>query len=111
MKPKYEARLREQYKGASNLQAMALSFIKDIEICHLLGCNEVVVNDLVGDYKALRQCLTELNQELGKMKQFKELNGLVPKYDAAYTKKCLYDDLTTLRTKFELDFDVKEVMK
>ena len=111
MKPKYEQRLRKECRKPFALQMDAIVFIKDIEICHMLGQNEVVIDDLVSDYKNLRLCLTDINKELARLKQFKELNDHLPKYDAAYTKKCLYDDLTTLKERFNLEFDVKEQMK
>jgi hypothetical protein len=120
MKPKRENVIREACDKPTkwdssldlfDLQLMALSIVRDIEVSHILGCNERVVNPLVGEYVMLRTLLEQLNKEYEGLKQFHEIKDAIVPFKTRELTSLLYDDLTQLSEEFNIDIDVASLVR
>lgn len=112
IKPKRDQLIRKEYAGLYRIQLDALSIIKDIEISHLLGMNEVVVDPLIDEYRRLNYILKFISDRLKVMKQFdNELGGFVSdmmkSFRVSELSSMLYSDLELLSSEYDLDLDFK----
>lgn len=119
-KPKIYDKIREQYlttekgKDIYDIQLLAIANIKEIEVCHLLGRNEIVIPQLVAAYKDLYNNIENLFTRIEKLnfpeiktqeKVFKETLKL------KNIKDFLYKDLETFSTKFPLEHEIKHYIQ
>lgn len=94
-----------------DVQLRGKTIINDIFMSHLLGANEVVVPHIIDEYTRLLAVVKDVISEHKRLNQFQELKGKVPAFDLKKIKSCLYDDLTQLSETFELNLDVKDLIK
>ena len=115
LKPKREALIREKYGDIYDFQLEIYTIVRDIDISHFLGMNEVVVDPLVEEYALLNQKLRTLSERLKVMKQFDgDLSGSVSDMLNSFKVKdissMLFSDLECLNDRYALDLDLKQYM-
>jgi hypothetical protein len=103
---KYDEKL-----GIYDLQLRGVSIINNIGTSHLLGCNDVVIPPLLNEYRELRDVLTILNNEYKRLNKFQDLREFIPKFKLSEIKTALFNDLRQLTENYDIDCDVKLLMK
>ena len=73
IKPKRLNAIEKAYKGVYDAQWNVQPVIRDIEVSHLLGCNEIVVPHLNAEYDRLAELISFLQNRLKDLKQYGEL--------------------------------------
>lgn len=73
IKPKRLNSIELDYKSVYNLQWDARVIIRDIEMSHLLGCNEIVVPHLQNEYNELFERINKLQSGINELKKYGEL--------------------------------------
>lgn len=116
IKPKRELQIKKEYGELYKAQLATVSVIRDIEVSHLLGMNDVVVPHLVEEYAKLNFALKTLSNRLKSMKQFDgDLNGEVSTFITSLSVKeigsRLYSDLKYLSGWYKMDLDLKYWME
>lgn len=116
VKPKREEEIRKRYGTLYSFHLSIVGIIRNIEVSHLLGMNEVVVPHIVEEYAELNYALRELANNLKIMKPFdSELGGSVTRVVDSFRVKdigsMLHSDLKFLSEKFDLELDLKEWMQ
>ena len=97
--------------GIYDLNMMGLKLINDIGTSHLLGCNEVIIDPLVEEYKALKVVLTDLMTELPRLNRFPDLKPHIPKFKSKDASTALFHDLTQLCEEYDIECNIKELVK
>lgn len=118
LKPKREEQVRTAFSDLYKWHLEIRVLAKNIEIDHLLGCNDVIINQLVIDWSILQSAASHLKNELEKLKQFKDIpavKGFLDKYDSALKPKTFDDslvsDLKEVSEAFDITIDIKELLK
>lgn len=113
---KEERRIRDAYSHSLVYidQLNAVSILKEIEISHLLGQNDVVIPHLVQEYARLRIMLRKVEAGFAKMKQFPEAisrcNDISRTFEKDKIGSYLKDDLILLSTTFSIDIDLNVLL-
>lgn len=94
-----------------DLQLAAQALTRDIGISQLLGENEIVVPHFVAEYKRLKSLLALLNNEYKRLNQFPEIKEAITPFKVKEISSLLYDDLTQLCTEYNIECDIKELVK
>ena len=111
--------IRREYNRCSNkefdeiydVQMQAIVLLNQIDSSHILALNDVILPHLVLEYKELKRLLVLLNAELRRMNQFQEIKSFIPVIKPKDLDSYLYNDLTTVITEFNIDCDIKELMR
>jgi len=116
IKPKRELQVKEAYGKIYEAQLLAISVVRDIEVSHLLGMNDVVMPHIVKEYAMLAFALKTITNRLKVMKQFEgDLNGtvsvMVQSFNIKEINSRLYSDLKCLADCYNLDLDLKYWMQ
>ena len=87
--------------------------IKNIQVSHLLGSNEIIIPIIVEEYRVLSQALktleTEVASRVKKAPEMKQLSESLTCYKQKMISGLLYDDLNQL-SSMGIEFDIKEQM-
>lgn len=117
LKPKRENQIRDLFSSLYrwNLEVRTLS--QQIQIDHMLGCNDVIIKQLVNDWTLLQSVSAHLKDELKKANQFKDVPAVkdaLSRFDDVLSSKKmeshLVADLKTVAEKFDLSIDIKELL-
>jgi hypothetical protein len=107
----YNTTTVDKKMGIYDLQLRAVAVIENIGVSHLLGCNDVVIQPLLGEYRELHEILGTLNNEYKRLNKFPMLKTHVPKFKLSEIKTALFKDLQQLVEKHDIECDIKLLMK
>jgi hypothetical protein len=114
LKPKREEQIKKVCLDIYDSHMSLFSLAGNIQMSHLLGCNEVVAPVLVEEYALLALQCVKIETELKKLNQFPEIKGSVDRLKTLLSKDNLYralnDDLNHLDQEFDLKLNVAELM-
>lgn len=95
-------------------QLAIVAACKNIQMSHLIGCNDTIVPILVEEYKALAAACRKLDQSMKRMNKFQETKNIIAGIMGSFSQKvisgCLYDDLNQLRDFHGIDIDIRACM-
>ena len=94
-----------------DLQLRGQAIVADIGVSQMVGMNETVVPYFVAEYKKLKEILGQLNSEYKRLNQFPEIKEEVTPFKVKELSSLLYDDLTQLCTEYNIDCDIKQLVK
>lgn len=94
-----------------DLQIAAQVVIREILVSQLLGCNDVVVPCFVEEYKKLKGLLLILNNEYKRFNQFHEVKEYFTPFVVREISSLLYEDLTQLCNEYNIECDIKQLVK
>ena len=94
-----------------DIQIAAQVVLREISVSQLLGCNDIVVQCFVEEYKKLKGLLLILNNEYKRFNQFQEVKEYITPFVAKEISSLLYDDLTQLCEEYSIECDIKELVK
>jgi len=113
-KAKRKAVIELEYKPLYKAQFEVISVINEIEVSHLLGQNDVILPVITDEYKRLKACLKVVDAEAKKLKGINEIGLLLKELtkDLAIGKvgSLLFEDLSTVAERFNLDNELKPFM-
>ncbi len=115
IKQKRVEKIYKSYQHIFKEQMQVRSIVREIEISHLIGQNDVVINPLVEEYIELRKRLDKITETVNEWKsQLQELNPQLKELLTLSKTKdlgsMLYNDLKHLSETYDVDIDFTSCM-